>query len=204
MHINSYVLGTWKGVNLLLFMTASSNNVVYFHMYLWNRVRLSHKWWCINLQKCLKSVREKKEKENKSSPFFVFIFGTFLRYFALCCHCCTCYLSIHIHPVFVLLWGCHGESMWLWFDSCCVCADGCLSSSLSFLSAHVRFSVAHIGSKQLSGEIQKSIMLTKDPHDCSSVDAARPWLSLRLGFIQEIKASRPSYIPFLWKFHSRH
>lgn len=73
MHINWYVLGTWKGVNLLLFMTASSNNVVYFHMYLWNRVVLSHKWWCINLQKCLKSVREKKKKKT-SHPHFLFSF----------------------------------------------------------------------------------------------------------------------------------
>lgn len=44
----------------------------------------------------------------------------------------------------------------------------------TLLSARTRFSLAHTGSKQLSGEIQKSIMLTKDPHGCGSVDAARP------------------------------
>lgn len=54
------------------------------------------------------------------------------------------------------------------------------------------------GSKQLSREIQKSIMLTKDLHGCSSVDAARPWLSLWLGFIQRIKALWPHDILFLW------
>lgn len=101
----------WIDINL--FNDSSSHDVSWRAWYLWNQVTSNHKVALI-----LKSVQNLSEKK-KSHPWFIF----FLIH---------SWNTSSFHPVFIFLSGSLGKSMRLWFDLCHACADGCLSSSLSF------------------------------------------------------------------------